>query len=93
MAEVKAFCALRPNEKQAAEVAALPYDVYTREEARAAVQGHPFSFLNIDRPETQFPENCDMYAQEVYEKARGHVAGADRSGGLCARGAAGLLLL
>lgn len=70
MAEVKAFCALRPNEKQAAEVAALPYDVYTREEARAAVQGHPLSFLNIDRPETQFPEDCDMYAQEVYEKAR-----------------------
>ena len=70
MAEVKAFCALRPNEKQAAEVAALPYDVYSREEARAAVQGHPLSFLNIDRPETQFPEDCDMYAQEVYEKAR-----------------------
>jgi len=39
MAEVKAFCALRPNEKQAAEVAALPYDVYSREEARAAGGG------------------------------------------------------
>lgn len=70
MAEVKAFRCVRPNPDAVHEVAALPYDVYDRAEARAAVQGHPLSFLNIDRPETQFDESCDMYADAVYQKAR-----------------------
>ncbi len=69
MAIVKPFRAIRPAEQYVKEVAALPYDVYSREEARAAVAGHPLSFLNIDRPETQFPEDHDMYAEDVYEKA------------------------
>ncbi len=61
---------LRPTAGRAAEVAALPYDVYDRFEARTAVAGKPLSFLNIDRPETQFPPDQDMYAPEVYAKAR-----------------------
>lgn len=52
------------------KIAALPYDVYHREDARAAVLGKPLSFLNIDRPETMFDESYDMYAPEVYEAAR-----------------------
>lgn len=70
MTVIRPFCGIRPVPDLAASVAALPYDVYTREEARAAVSGHPLSFLNIDRPETQFPEETDMYADMVYEKAR-----------------------
>lgn len=70
MAKVLPFRAVRPDAKYVKEVASLPYDVYSREEAWQAVQGHPLAFLNIDRPETQFPENQDMYAPEVYEKAR-----------------------
>ena len=69
MATVKPFKAIRPNIDVVSEVAALPYDVYSRAEAREAVKGHPLSFLNIDRPETQFPEDQDMYAPEVYRKA------------------------
>lgn len=69
MAIVKPFAGIRPDAGHVSEVAALPYDVYSREEARKAVQGKPLSFLNIDRPETQFPEDQDMYAPEVYEKA------------------------
>jgi len=45
MATVKPFCVIRPAEKYASEVAALPYDVYSREEARRTVAGHPLSFL------------------------------------------------
>ena len=44
--------------------------MYDRVEAVAAVDGEPLSFLNIDRPETQFPADADMYAPEVYAKAR-----------------------
>ena len=69
MATIKPFAALRPAKELAAQVAALPYDVYSRQEAAEAVKGHPYSFLNIDRPETQFPAGYDMYAPEVYRKA------------------------
>lgn len=67
---VKPFAAVRPTASVAAQVAALPYDVYDRAEAVAAVDGEPLSFLNIDRPETQFSADADMYAPEVYAKAR-----------------------
>lgn len=67
---IKPFAAIRPREDVAAQVAALPYDVYDRTEARRAVEGKPLSFLNIDRPETQFAPDADMYAPEVYAKAR-----------------------
>ena len=67
---VKPFAAVRPTASVAAQVAALPYDVYDRVEAVAAVNGEPLSFLNIDRPETQFSADVDMYAPEVYAKAR-----------------------
>jgi len=54
----------------AARIAALPYDVYDREEARAEVAREPLSFLKIDRAETQFPEDVSPYDPKVYEKAR-----------------------
>lgn len=70
MAIIKPFYCVRPNEEVAARVAALPYDVYNRAEARVEAKREPLSFLNIDRPESQFPEDFDMYSQPVYEKAR-----------------------
>lgn len=62
------FPCIRPVPEHAAEVAALPYDVFDRAEAAAYVADHPLSFLNIDRPETQFAPEQDMYAPEVYER-------------------------
>lgn len=62
------FPCIRPVPEHAAEVAALPYDVFDRAEAAAYVAGHPLSFLNIDRPETQFDPEHDMYAPEVYAR-------------------------
>lgn len=62
------FPCIRPVPEHAAEVAALPYDVFDRCEAAEYVEGRPPSFLNIDRPETQFPADQDMYAPEVYAR-------------------------
>ena len=70
MADIIPFRAVRPRADLADRIAALPYDVYNRKEAREAVKGDDYTFLQIDRPETQFPEGYDMYAPEVYEKAR-----------------------
>lgn len=69
MAVIKPFPCIRPAQGLTDRIAALPYDVYSRQEARAEVRREPLSFLNIDRPETQFGEEQDMYAPEVYEKA------------------------
>lgn len=61
---------LRPAPDRAASFAALPYDVFDRASAKAYVEAHPSSFLAIDRPETAFGPDQDMYAPEVYAKGR-----------------------
>ena len=70
MAVFRAFKALRPAREKAAAVAALPYDVYNRQEAVCEVKREPLSFLKIDRAETQFDDSTDTYAPEVYAKAK-----------------------
>ena len=50
MAEIRTFCAVHPAEGLASKLAALPYDVYSRDEAREQVKKAPESFLAIDRP-------------------------------------------
>ncbi len=74
MAKILPFKALRPDEKLVHRVAALPYDVYNRKEAYLEAAKDRLSFLNIDRPETQFPEDFDMYSEECYMKARDMLA-------------------
>lgn len=69
MAIIQPFCGVRPAKAYASSIAALPYDVYNRKEAKDHAASRPLSFLNIDRPETQFPDDTDMYSQEVYDKA------------------------
>lgn len=69
MAIVKPFQCVRPNKEEASLVAALPYDVYNRKEACEITAENPKSFLNIDRPETQFSQDIDIYDNRVYEKA------------------------
>lgn len=69
MAEIRPFVSIRPKQGKAAEFAALPYDVYNREEAKKVVKENPASFLKIDRAETQFPDSVDLYDDRVYRKA------------------------
>ena len=70
MATINPFKAIRPSKEKASRIAALPYDVYNREEARREVEREPLSFLRIDRAETQFPVGFDIYDEKVYQKAR-----------------------
>ena len=69
MASIKPFLGIRPARESASKIAALPYDVYNRQEAKEIVAKNPMSFLRIDRAETNFPDSVDTYAEEVYEKA------------------------
>ena len=70
MAIVKSFKCVRPLKSMVEQVASLPYDVYDRKEAKAAVANKPYAFLNIDRPETAFDDDFDMYSKEAYKYAR-----------------------
>lgn len=70
MATIRPFCAVRPALGYERKIAALPYDVYNRNEATNKVKGDDFSFLRIDRAETQLPESVDTYDDSVYLKAK-----------------------
>lgn len=75
MADIKPFRAVRPKTEYAADVASLPYDVFSEKEARQIVKENPHTFLKISRPETAFAEGCDIYADEVYKKAKNLLEG------------------
>ncbi len=69
MANIKPFAAYRPNADVVSRIAALPYDVYNRSEAKIEVEREPLSFLHIDRAETWFENDVDTYDNCVYTKA------------------------
>ena len=70
MAELKPFSCIRPQENLVEKIAALPYDVVNRREAKEIVKANPYSFLKIDRAETQLEDCVDIYSDTIYEKAR-----------------------
>ncbi len=69
MAVINPFVCVRPRRDVAGRVAALPYDVYNRAEAKQEILREPLSFLRIDRAETNFGDEVDTYDPRVYEKA------------------------
>jgi len=69
MATVKPFFCIRPRVDVAERIAALPYDVYNRKEAKIETIREPLSFLRVDRAETGFPDNVEISDSKVYERA------------------------
>lgn len=69
MARIKPFEAYMPAKGMEKDMAALPYDVYNREEATKVVANRPYSFLRVDRAETNFLSDVDTYDDRVYAKA------------------------
>jgi uncharacterized protein (DUF1015 family) len=69
MAKITPFKGIRPTKNLAAEVATLPYDVVSVEEARE-FRKHPYNFYHITRSEIDLPDNVDVHSQQVYEKAK-----------------------
>ena len=70
MALFQAFRAVRPAEGKAEKVAALPYDVVSREEAREIGEKNLYSFLHVDRAEMDLDPEIDLYDAVVYQKAK-----------------------
>ena len=74
MAALIPFRALRPRSSDAAQVAAVPYDVVSANEAKALADGNPLSFLHVSRPELGLPPETNPYADVVYESAQRNFA-------------------
>ncbi|MDR0886270.1 MAG: DUF1015 family protein [Clostridiales Family XIII bacterium] len=70
MAIIRPFKAIRPDNKIAQEVCALPYDVMNRTEAKAMAEHNPHRFLHISRSEIDLPDEVPSYDDAVYAKAK-----------------------
>ena len=70
MPTLRPFRAVRPQAAMAQAVAALPYDVVNRAQAREIGEANPDSFLHVDRAEMDLDPSVDLYDPSVYEKAR-----------------------
>ena len=64
------FASLLPDPEAAPRVAAPPYDVVNREEARKLAEGNPESFLHIGRSDVDLPDSVDQYDPRIYSGAR-----------------------
>jgi uncharacterized protein (DUF1015 family) len=58
-----------PRPAEAAQVAAVPYDVVNTEEAARLAEGNPLTFLRVSRPEIELPAGTDIHSDAVYDKA------------------------
>jgi len=68
MATLHPFRAVRPRPEYLEEIASVPYDVVSTEEARELAEGKPRSFLHVVRPEIDLPADTDVHDDAVYEK-------------------------
>jgi uncharacterized protein (DUF1015 family) len=73
MAIVHPFRALRPQPTRVADVAAVPYDVVSRDEARALVANNPYSLLHVTRPDADLPDDTPPEAELQYQTARANL--------------------
>src|SRR5450759_118237 len=74
MALVLPFKAVRPHPQFVSQVAALPYDVMTREEAQKAVAGNALSFLHIEKSEIDVPDGTRSDDELIYQTAKRNFA-------------------
>ncbi len=68
MAVIHPFKAWRPVPEKVTEVACVPYDVISANEARELAAGKPHSFLHVIRPEIDLPKGIAFNDDRVYRK-------------------------
>jgi uncharacterized protein (DUF1015 family) len=79
---IRAFQGLRPSQAVAQEIASIPYDVVSTEEARSIAKDNPLSMLHIVRAEIDFPKGTDPYSDSIYEKAKENLVRLQKNGDL-----------
>lgn len=79
MAKIIPFKGIRPRPDLAAQVATLPYDVCSVEEARQ-YKSNPYNFYHVTRSEIDLPPSVNVHSQAVYEKAAENLESMLKSG-------------
>jgi uncharacterized protein (DUF1015 family) len=64
------FDALRPRPELVSQVAAVPYDVVSRDEAAELARGNRYSFLHVGRSDIDLPNDIDPHDPRIYRQAR-----------------------
>lgn len=82
MSVLKPFRGLRPPREWVRQIAAPPYDVVNREEARAYAAGNERSFFHVSRPEIEFGPEVDEHDEPVYARGRENLAAFQERGWL-----------
>lgn len=77
---IASFRALRPRPDHADRVVCAPYDILEPGEVRTLAENSPLSFLQVTRPEVNFPPEQDPYADEVYVEAARRLHGLVEDG-------------
>lgn len=70
MALILPFKAVRPQKKFVSRIAALPYDVMTREEAQKTVKDNPLSFMHVEKSEIDVPNGTMSDDRMIYDVAK-----------------------
>lgn len=86
------FASLLPSREASPRVAAPPYDVVNREEARQLAAGNPDSFLHIGRSDIDLPDSVDQYDPKIYSGSRAALERFIKDGVLRRDGAASVYL-
>lgn len=71
---IQPFHAIQPPPALANDVASLPYDVGELEDARVLADANPRSFLHVERPEVDLPDNFDSASGIDHEVAKKNLA-------------------
>jgi uncharacterized protein (DUF1015 family) len=67
------FKALRPQKQFVRDVASLPYDVVSSEEAKHIAGDKPLNFLHVEKSEIDLPSDIPAHDQRIYETAKENV--------------------
>ena len=68
MAIIHPFRGWLPKTDKVDEVASVPYDVISTDEAAEMAKGKPNSFLHVIRPEIDLPDGTPFNDESVYKK-------------------------
>ncbi|NMB80160.1 MAG: DUF1015 domain-containing protein [Methanomicrobiales archaeon] len=69
MVRIYRFAGVRPERSEAQAIAAVPYDVVTKDEARTIISKNPRSFLRVSRTDAELV-NIPVDDPRIYERAK-----------------------
>lgn len=79
MVKIYRFAGVRPVPTAAPDIAAVPYDVVTADEARVAIAKNPKSFLRVSRSDAELPD-IPPHDDRVYQRAHENFEALKRDG-------------